>query len=182
MQRSRNHFLAGTALASDQHRGFGIGDAVDQIPYFLERGACPNEFAVRASRAALQAKPGHFLMQGPVLRSPLNRDTENIELHGLANEVVGTSADRSHRRIVISERREHDYRHVSEAFRDARAELQPTPTLHVEVGHDDIEILLVQRGDCLSGVGTGRSRMTATAKPKLQRLGQRQVVIHEQYL
>ena len=73
------------------------------------------------------------------------REPQRLDLERLGDEVVGAGADRADRRLEAAERGDHDDRHVGPIGDDALAQLEAVHALHVEVGDDDVEVLLVEQ-------------------------------------
>jgi len=65
VNRTRDHFFAGPALAGDQHGHFGRGDALDERAQFHDRGMVPDEDSLDRKRSLV-------LREFRLERHPLN--------------------------------------------------------------------------------------------------------------
>ena len=179
VDRARDDLLAGAALAGDEHGGVGRRDALDQVVCLLHRGALPDEGVESRQPSRLQAQPLHLLAQAAVRRRPVDRDREDVELDRLVDEVVGAHADGSDRRVEAAERGEHDDGHVGAAAHDALAKLEAAEAAHVEIRHDDVEVLRVERPERLVRRRSRLDDEASLAEPESEGLAQRRVVIDQ---
>ena len=157
--------LAGAALARDEDRGVGLRHAVDEVVDLLHRGALADERVEPGSLSRLEAQALYLFAQAAVGRRAVDGDGEHVDLDGLVDEVVRARADGRDRRVEAPERGEHDDRHVGAVGDDALAELDAADAAHVEVGHDDVEVVGLERLQRL----VCRTCASATSKPRLRR-------------
>ncbi len=91
----RQDFLAGAALAPDQHRQIGGGGAMGHLHHALERLALPDQ-PLDPARLAL-AQGLDLLLQPPPVERARDHDLELVHLERLGEEVVGPAGHRVHR-------------------------------------------------------------------------------------
>ncbi len=68
MQRARDELLAGAALAANQHRDVGVGDALDQVAHLGHPLAVAEEHRVLRLRLQLLAQRRDFLAELALLQ------------------------------------------------------------------------------------------------------------------
>jgi hypothetical protein len=155
------HFLAGAALAGDQHRGIGLGHPRRQRQQVA--GA-----RVVGDDALLLLRPrhsGHVLDQHP-------------RLEGLEQEVAGPGVHRRHRLVHVAEGRHQQHRQVREARADRLQQRDAVHRLHAQIAYHQVEGLALEQAQGGRAVGgadhcdgrrtpaSGRGRREAAGHPR----------------
>ena len=180
VQRARDELLAGAALAGDQHGRVGLGDAVDQVADLPHRRARADDLARQRAAVDLLAQPLDLGAQRAVLHRALERERELLDLERLGDEVVGAGADRRDRGLDAAERGDHDDRHVGPVGGDALAQLEAVHAAHVEVGDDDVEVLVLEQRQRFVGRRLPRRLEAGAAQRGFQRLAQTLIVVDDE--
>ncbi len=134
-----------------EHRRFGVRDAIDE-PVKTQHGLAFSDEVRRANRSprGLVAQPLHLLAEPLVPDRSVDGDREDLNLDGLADEIVRAHADGLHGSLQRPERRQHDDWHVGPALDDTRAQFDPAGPPQVEVRHDRVKAFELERAQRLS--------------------------------
>ena len=124
-----------------------VADLIDQLVDLLHRRARADQLAAAARVRDDLAQPLDLAAQRAVLGRAAHRDRERLDLDRLGDEVVRAGADRADRGLEAAERGQHDHRHVGPVGDDLLAQLEAGHALHVEIGDDDVDVVLGQRGE-----------------------------------
>ena len=180
VQRARHQLLARAALAGDQHRGVGLGDAVDQVVDLSHRRAVADDLARQCAAIDFLAQALDLRAQRAVLHGAFEREFQLFELERFADEVVSARADRGHGGLHAAERGDHDHRHVRSVGDDALAQREAVHAAHVEIGHDDVYVFALDERKRFVGGGLPRRVESGAPQRRLHRLAQILIVIDDE--
>ena len=98
VERARDQLLAGAALAANQHRDVGVGDALDQLAHLGHPLAVAEEQRVTALRLQLLAQRRDFAAELPLRQRVGERHFEVGFVERLADEIGRAELHRLHDR------------------------------------------------------------------------------------
>ena len=179
MDLARDDLLAGAALAGDQHRGVGRADLVDELIDLLHRRARADQLAVAPRVGDDLAQPLDLAAQRAMLGGAPDRDRERLDLDRLGDEVVGAGADRADRGLEAAERGQHQHRDVRPISGHALAQLETGDALHVEIGDDDVDVVVRDRGERVGPVGERDDLEAALLEPERDQIDHLALVIDD---
>ena len=164
-ERPRDQLLAGAALAANQHRDVGVGDALDQVAHLGHPLAVAEQHAGTCDcDCELLAQRRHLATELPLLERVGERHFEIGLVERLADEVGGAELHRLHdgRRPALA--REHDDRDVAIDLLERGERLEPVHRArHHHVEDDGRRPLGVVALDRLFGVAE-RDRADSRAR------------------
>jgi hypothetical protein len=175
-----HHFLAGAALALQEHGAPRIGDHRDLLAQ-LHDGGVVAEQAVRflpcRDRRAQRPVLGAQLLE---LEGAVQDVVQLVEPEGLGQVVDGAATGRFHRLRDGAERgHHHDERPVVQLRVDVFQQLKAAAAGHLDVGKDQVEALLLQLGQGRGAV-VGRPHLEAAAERGAQEVPHRLFVVDYQ--
>ncbi len=140
----RHQLFSRPALARDEDRRVGLGDARDKVVHLPHGGAGPEDVIEPLLIDDHSPQALHLFAQGPVRQRALDRERHVVRLERLGDEIVGSRPDRRDRRLHASVGRHDDDRDVLTALDDLPADVHAAHAVHVDVGEDQIEIVFDQ--------------------------------------
>ncbi len=114
-------------------------------------------------------------------RAP-HRDRERLDLDRLRDEVVGAGANRTDRGLEAAERGQHEHRHIGSRRDDLLTQLEAGHALHVEIGDDDIDVLLGQLRERIGTTAERHRGEPALLEPELDELDHLALVVDDEHL
>jgi hypothetical protein len=181
VDRARHELLARAALAGDEHRRLRRRDAPDDIVDALHRGAVAEQATRTLAARHDRTKAVHLAREAMVLHGPADGEREELGIDGLHDEVERTRAQRADRGIDARVARHHDDGEIGARLGDALTELEPVERAHLEVRHDDVEIVLHRIRERLVRVRLGdRAKATRTERVR-DELGRIDVVVDHEH-
>ena len=177
---ARRDFLAGSALARDEHRRRRVGDPREQIVHTLHRGAAADQLAEVARILERAPERRHLGAQPSMLDRAVERDHQDVGLDRLRDEIVRTGANRADGMLDGPECRDDDDGNLGTALDDALAQLEPIHALHAQVRHDDVHVVVAQGVEGVLPPRAPDHLEAAFSESVLQRLAQAALVIDEQ--
>jgi hypothetical protein len=153
VQSAGDELFAGAALAEDQHREIGVGDATDTREELDHDRTLADDAGERRRGLPLGAQQPHLLLQLPVLERALQHPAQNFEVDRLGDEVAGAGAQGGDRGVHAAESGHHHHRHVGTVLAEPPAELDAAHSLHFEIGQHDVDLALFQSSQGVLGPG-----------------------------
>jgi hypothetical protein len=181
VDRARDDLLAGAALAGDEHGCIGDRDLIDQRIDLMHRGRRADHVAAAARRCDDLAQPLDLAAQRAVLGGAADRDRERFDLDRLGHEVVRTRADRADRGLEAAKRGQHDDRQIGPVGDDVLAQLEAGHALHVEIGDDDVDIVLGQRRDRVRAAAERHDVEAALLEAELDEIDHLALVVDDKH-
>ena len=127
-------FLAGAALAADQHRDVGVGDLLDDLAHLAHLRVVAAEHQQLGLGAHTAAQLLDLLPERALLERLVEGDLELLDLEGLAQEIGGAELHRLDDGARLAVTRQHDHRNLRQAL------LQPSQRLEsVHAGQHEVE-------------------------------------------
>jgi hypothetical protein len=180
VQRPRDEFLARAALAGDEDRRLGVGDARDELAHLQHRLARAEDVfeALRSLDRLSQAFD--LFAQRAVIEGALDRQGELVHVERLRHEVVRAGTNGGDGRLHVRERGDDDDGHVLAARDEELAELDAAHPRHVHVGHHDAEVVSLEAGDRVLGRVDRGDVVVPPAELHLEDLAHASVVVDDE--
>ena len=139
MQRPRRELLAGAALAGEEDRRLGAGEALDAGEEGVHRRRAADEVDQLVALADLRREPAVLALEPPARQRPVDRELERLRLERLREVVVGAGADRLDGAGDRAVGRHHDEADVGVLRAHAGEELAAVAVRQPPVGDHEID-------------------------------------------
>ena len=150
VQRARKQFLAGAALAFEQHRRVGAGRALDLLRHVPHHGGFADDRRRAATLGELLLEQRVFRDQPPLRERPLDHQQQMVGIDRLGQEVERALLHRRDRILDAAERGHDNHRQfridVFRGLQDAEAVADREP----KIGQDDRRCALLESLDGFS--------------------------------
>ena len=177
VERGRDEFLAGAALAGDEDRGGGVRDLVDDFIEVLHLRRLTDEGRPRAS---IRLDP--FLRALPGLEGLRDHGGELGLVEGLGDVVERADFDGLHRGVHGAVGGDDDDRDLGGERVDGLQQLEPSELWHHQVGDHDVGAILLELGQALLAILCDRDVEAVATQHGRQDLAQIRLVIDHQHL
>ena len=165
MDVARQHFLAGAALAAQQHRGVGRGDPARELQQLDRFARHRHRILVACGRPGAQA------------RDHLEQLRRLERFHQV---VGGPVAHRLHRALDAAEGRDQHHRHLRMQRADASQQFVAVHAAHVDIGDHDIDRILREQRERLGRAGCRHDATARQLQGVGERLAQLRIVLDDQ--
>ena len=141
VDRARDALLAGAALARDEHRGPGAGDALRQLEDAAHRLGAEDDLAPAARARACARSVSFSATMARFSRAFWTSARSSLVGERLRDEVVGAALHRVDGRLDAAVRGHHDDLGARRPLLDERQEIEPAAVGHQQVGeHDGVRL------------------------------------------
>ena len=180
MNGAGHEFLAGAALAGDEHRGIGGPDGLDGLEDALHGRALPDDVGGmrQVGDGLLEAR---VLLQGVAMRHGLGHQVRNlVGIERLVDVVVGAILERGDGGLDRGVSGHDDDQHVGIDFVQAALQFDAIGAAHLDIDQSDIEGLLGHASERFVGALGGGHVVAFLGKPLGQRIADAQFVVNNQ--
>jgi len=139
-----DEFLAGSALAGDQHRGLGIGDPLHYGEHLLQLGALADDAVELVLGTQLAVEHAILGLEAAVFDSLLHETSDHIQallLEGLLEVPECAGAQRFDGVLGAAVAGDHDAGQIGGDVADLPYQLQPVDARHLDVAQHQINWL-----------------------------------------
>ncbi len=153
---------------SDQHRGVGLGDMLDQLHDLAHGRAVADDLVDRDQPVDGLAQLHVLLLEPPLLQCLLNQMTQLVRIDGLGDVVEGTVLQRPHGRVHRGEGGDHDDRRILVDPMDVFLQFDAVHAGHLDVDQGHVVSSVLQRLQGLGGVLHRFDLVSVLAEPVIE--------------
>ena len=179
VNRPGDHRLAGAALARDQHRGPGVGNAVDHVEDALHAVIVTDDVFQAEARVELGLEPFVLLDDLALRQGPVDRHLQLLVHQRLGEQVEcagsqGLNAD-LHRAVA----RDQNHRQTRMVATAVLQNLEPVPVTQTNVGQDQVVPALIDQGLRLAASGGHVDMVALITEPAGHGIQDMAVIVHQ---
>src|SRR6185369_170489 len=173
VQRVGDEFLAGPRLAGDEDGDDALAQAPDRTEDVLHRRRLPEDLRHLGGNGVAGAFV-QALLDGATNEVDRLRDVE-----GLGQVVERAALERAHRAVEVRVRGHDDDRQVAMLRLDRVEQVDPRSARHADVGHQDLRLAVLERGQDIARVREAAHRELLAGERLLEHEADRLVVVHD---
>ncbi len=154
----RDHFLARSRLALDQHGGRGVRHVADQLEHGVHARVLADDVLEGVAVLELLAQVNDLVEQLPLAQGPLYDQAQMLEVDRLGDEVVGAQAHGLDRAVDAAVGGHEDDGDGDAFLLHGLHELEAVQARHAQVADDDAVVVLAEGLEGLAAVTGGVDR------------------------
>ncbi len=187
VQGAGDELLAGAALAGDQHRGRGVGDALEDGVHVDDRLALADDPEAGRPLARGGGRHGDLprgvgVGEVPRAQGLLDDDPHFVLIEGLGDEIEGARLQRLDGDVHRAVGRHHHHGAGGVVAQRGAEQLHPVDLGHAQIGDHQVDVVLFEEGQGRLAVFCGVNVVAVAAELSDEHLAQVRFVVDDEDL